>query len=788
MNLEPLKVVAGIDLGSTTTKAVLLTPDGRIAGAGITNTRSDYFVACAVARQEAHTAARFALLRRALVAELGESDEAKAVEDALSDAFRFEQFLDQLRALQARSRELLDVYPFSQWKEALAAPLEEVWREVDARLAGDGLSQSGSSHFFRDQAAELFMAAAEGVARGHGVAWEHLVSLFDRAVLDVETTVPDYDFPALLGRAFERAADAVGTTAPMSVLQGAIERAAHQPIEELSATGTGYGRQTLPFPKEAVRSEILCHGRGAHWSFPGTRTVLDIGGQDTKAIQVDERGVVTAFQMNDRCAAGCGRYLGYIADELNMGVHELGPLAMRAKRPARINSTCTVFAGTELRERLALGEQLEDVMAGLHRAIMLRAMSLLARSGGVHDELTFTGGVCRNAMARKLLREMVDEAYGKDITINTHPDSIYMGALGAALFALDDLRAGEPRRLDFDAPRGGPRPAPGAQAVGSGEGDSQRDRSDEQATARGGGALPGPVATPLDAYAEPHEPVLTAGVDVGTSGVQVVVARCGHLGDHADVLAHVERRIRHQDARDVARAAFEEALHLAGVAEDDIAYVASTGDGEAVVFRTGHFYSMTTHARGALYLVSEAQGTLDVGALHTRAIRIDPRGKVIGQRMTSQCASGSGQFLENIARYLGVPLEDVGRLSKTSEEPESISSICAVLAETDVINMVSRGCGAADILRGIHDSIADRLVRLVRAVRIEGPVVVTGGLSRDEGLLAALDRALAEQKRRRRMPEAVRFVTHPAGAFAGALGAALLAARRRCLLQERAAA
>jgi len=203
----------------------------------------------------------------------------------------------------------------------------------------------------------------------------------------------------------------------------------------------------LPFPKEAVRSEILCHGRGAHRFFGDTRTVLDIGGQDTKAIQLNEDGVVTSFQMNDRCAAGCGRYLGYIADELNLGLHELGPLALQARRSVRVNSTCTVFAGAELRERLSLGERREDILAGLHRAIMLRAMSLLARSGGIFDQFTFTGGVCKNPMATKILGELVAENYSDDITINIHPDSIYMGALGAALFALADLKAGRPSML-----------------------------------------------------------------------------------------------------------------------------------------------------------------------------------------------------------------------------------------------------------------------------------------------------------------------------------------------------
>ena len=107
----------------------------------------------------------------------------------------------------------------------------------------------------------------------------------------------------------------------------AVARAAAIPLTEVRAIGTGYGRQRLPFPKDMIRSEILCHGLGANISFPGTATVLDIGGQDTKAIQVDARGIVTSFQMNDRCAAGCGRYLGYIADEMNLGVHELGPVS-----------------------------------------------------------------------------------------------------------------------------------------------------------------------------------------------------------------------------------------------------------------------------------------------------------------------------------------------------------------------------------------------------------------------------------------------------------------------------
>ena len=130
---------------------------------------------------------------------------------------------------------------------------------------------------------------------------------------------------------------------------------------------------------------------------------------------------------------------------MNLGLHELGPLAQKAERKVRISSTCTVFAGAELRERLALGEKREDILGGLHRAIILRAMSLLARSGGVDDEFTFTGGVANNAAAVDALRDLVEENYGER-TINISPDSIYTGALGAALFA-QRTEAGVPQEV-----------------------------------------------------------------------------------------------------------------------------------------------------------------------------------------------------------------------------------------------------------------------------------------------------------------------------------------------------
>jgi benzoyl-CoA reductase subunit A len=262
-----------------------------------------------------------------------------------------------------------------------------------------------------------------------------LLNVFDRSIIEVENHVYEESMRPHLMQALDRTFKSLPETAGRAdSLRAPIREILDRDMEETYVVGTGYGRARLPFSKEHIRSEILCHGLGAHVMHPGTATVLDIGGQDTKAIQVDSAGIVENFQMNDRCAAGCGRYLGYIADEMNLGLHELGPLAMKATKTIKINSTCTVFAGAELRDRLSIGDKREDIMAGLHRAIILRAMSILARSGGVRNEFTFTGGVAKNEAAVKALRELIAENYG-EMTININPDSIYTGALGGATFA-----------------------------------------------------------------------------------------------------------------------------------------------------------------------------------------------------------------------------------------------------------------------------------------------------------------------------------------------------------------
>jgi benzoyl-CoA reductase subunit A len=371
---------------------------------------------------------RFTLISGALEATTLDPQERRTLLKRLERAFRKVQYVEQLRLLE---HELHRARADHEHGVALAGAVEAIVAQMLSEAPA--LFRPGAelrSDFFRDIAAGRYHDLAEEQSRGLGLSFEGLVGLFDKAILEVENT------PVAVGDFRRHAAQALEDARITSQdFRGAVETVSRRELRQVASVGTGYGRARLPFEKKAIRSEILCHGLGAHAMFPGTRTVLDIGGQDTKGIQVDADGIVTSFQMNDRCAAGCGRYLGYIADEMNLGLHQLGPLARQATRHVRINSTCTVFAGAELRERLSLGEKREDILLGLHRAIILRAMSILARSGGVLDQFTFTGGVAKNPAAVEALRSLVFENYGT-MTINISPDSIYTGALGAALFAL----------------------------------------------------------------------------------------------------------------------------------------------------------------------------------------------------------------------------------------------------------------------------------------------------------------------------------------------------------------
>jgi predicted CoA-substrate-specific enzyme activase len=211
------------------------------------------------------------------------------------------------------------------------------------------------------------------------------------------------------------------------LVEGLLEREDVAADEVGYTVVTGYGRVTYDAADEEI-SEITCHARGATYLFPSARTVIDIGGQDSKVIRVHPRGYVTDFAMNDKCAAGTGRFLEVMAGALEVRVEELGPLSQQSRHPVTISSTCTVFAESEVIGQMSRGAPKADIVAGIHTAIASRVAGL-AGQVGLEEKVVMTGGVAQNIGVVRALERQI----GLPIVLPPEPQLV--GALGAALLA-----------------------------------------------------------------------------------------------------------------------------------------------------------------------------------------------------------------------------------------------------------------------------------------------------------------------------------------------------------------
>ena len=265
---------------------------------------------------------------------------------------------------------------------------------------------------------------------------------------------------------------------------------------------------------------------------------------------------------------------------------------------------------------------------------------------------------------------------------------------------------------------------------------------------------------------------LVAGIDIGSG-----TSKCVLLDDTGTVRGRALTRTK-ADFERVARDVLDGARDDAGAAAADVAYVATTGLGRyAVPFRDIQITDLTCGARGAAAEFPSTRYVLDIGAQCSRAIKLRDGGKVKEFHMNEKCAAGSGGFLERAAKYLEVGVADIGPLSLGAGKPHAISSVCAVLAESEIINHVSEGVGVENILRGIHNSLADRALSLLKRVGLDGEVTLIGGVALQGGMVAAL---------RDKLGVTVNVPGTPQ--YAAALGAALLGLQRYRKLRTPAAA
>ncbi len=253
-----------------------------------------------------------------------------------------------------------------------------------------------------------------------------------------------------------------------------------------------------------------------------------------------------------------------------------------------------------------------------------------------------------------------------------------------------------------------------------------------------------------------------AGIDMGAKSTKAVI-----LDGQKRICAQSAVKTR-PDFPAVAKEVLELALQAAGIRPADLKYIATTGFGRYnVPFRDIQITDITCVARGAVFLFPKTRSALDIGAQSTRALKVAANGKVLEFRTNDKCAAGAGGFIERAAKYLEITIEQVGGLSVQADKPQTISSVCAVLAESEIINHVSSGETVANIVRGVHNSLASRALALLKRAGMEDEVTFVGGVARQKGMVKALEETLKRKVNVSDQPE-----------FVGAIGAALLALRR----------
>lgn len=259
-----------------------------------------------------------------------------------------------------------------------------------------------------------------------------------------------------------------------------------------------------------------------------------------------------------------------------------------------------------------------------------------------------------------------------------------------------------------------------------------------------------------------------AGIDLGGKSTKVVI-----LDDQKKIRGESQVKTR-PDFVGLAQEALDRALKQAGINQKQLSYIATTGFGRYnIPFRDIQITDITCVARAAVFLYPKTRCVLDIGAQSTRAIKVDENGKVKEFRTNDKCAAGAGGFIERAAKYLEVKIEDVGEYSLKADKPQTISSVCAVLAESEIINHVSSGETVENIFRGVHNSLASRALALMKRAGLEDEVTFVGGVARQKGMVKALEETVKKKVNVSNEPEML-----------GALGAALLALQRLRKLRE----
>jgi benzoyl-CoA reductase subunit A len=521
-----------------------------------------------------------------------------------------------------------------------------------------------------------------------------------------------------------------------TALSLAIEQSglAESDIQQINATGVNAEMATHATGQISMVRAIA---KAGNYFFPNARTVIDVGAEDARAVKVDNKGNVENFVANDRCAAGAGAFVEAMTRALELKLDEMGTLSLSSDQAIPMNAQCVIFGESEVVSLIHQKTSKANIARAVYDAMSDRISSMIRRMG-INPDVALMGGVAKDiGLVNSLKKNLrIDTLF-----IPEEPE--FAGAVGAALSTAQEKFEGR----SIVIPK---------VELGEGEGDGPKKEY---------WRWPEQVKTFTDM--DPKKAgVISAGIDVGSVGSKAAIMLDGVLYSYSVMRTG-------SNSPDSARKVMSAALEGTGLAESDIHYIVGTGYGRVnVPMAKKAITEIACHGRGANYIWGPSVKTvLDVGGQDIKAIRTDEKGKIVSFLMNDKCAAGTGRGMEVFADLLAVPIEEVGALSLTVDDPPPVSSTCTVFAKSEAVSLLRKGWNKEMVLAAYCIAMAVRMFELLRKVGVEREFVITGGQSKNVGVVKRIEKLVGFDCLP--VPQNNGFAIDPQ--LAGAIGAALFA-------------
>jgi benzoyl-CoA reductase subunit A len=521
-----------------------------------------------------------------------------------------------------------------------------------------------------------------------------------------------------------------------TALSKAIEQSgvAAAEIKQVIATGANAELVSHATGKVGMMRAIA---RAGVYFFPNARTVIDVGAEDARAIKCDEKGNVTGFVANDRCAAGAGAFIEAMTRALEVNLEEMGKLSLTADKAIPMNAQCVIFGESEVVTLIHQATPKANIARAVYDAMSDRISSMVRRLG-INPDVVLMGGAARDIGVISSLKRNLRI----DLFIPEEPE--FAAAVGAALCT--NVETVEDRVLTLPK-------------VELEEGDGVVKKREFWRWPEEIKTMPG--MDPKKAK------VISCGIDVGSVGSKAMIMLDGEVYSWSIMRTG-------SNSPDSARKVLGAALKGTGLEEKDLQYIVGTGYGRVnIPMAKQAITEIACHGRGAVYIWGPTvKSVLDVGGQDIKAIRTDEKGKITSFLMNDKCAAGTGRGMEVFADLLSIPIEEVGEQSlKVKEDPPTVSSTCTVFAKSEAVSLLRKGWTKEMVLAAYCAAMAQRMFELLQKVGIEKEFVITGGQSKNIGVVRRIEKLIGFPCFQ--LPKKNGFSLDPQ--LAGAIGAALFA-------------